>query len=902
MKIIYFFVLFVLCPTLSNAMESNELESIIESLKPQRTHPHSVVNRPQEHFHEYYLSGAGLSCGFRIFGLERKEGISLIRQNLTSATIQKFVSNSIFQEEANKFKEIYHQEKEDIDLEGFSADDKNRHTYLDFYAEENRALPLEVNRFENGAPVPNYEKTFGLLDALALLQKKNLYVYVRREGDPSSLLLVHTCFIHVDSPYLRSLYHSDHFNFLVDRTDKKACDEAECQETLYLEQQRKRLASSSDCEEAEKATSVSSSDIISLDEDDSSDLEFQQNIPEERDSNVPARAAIPLVTELWSEVEEPRSFAPRTLNLTLETVSQFINQDKGVSHFSKLTRKESIEAAFTFLKNGLTSTTSSLSEEDKIMYQFGVVRLFLEFDYHPSPLSLNQHGNDLSQHIKSIIKKYSKSREAKLKRFANYARIYLGKLYVVLGHFAEAYKVFQQIGNRYTKAYYVDMAEMIIDHGYRPAELGDKDPNEFAISLLMKASKSSKENGERHTRVRKKSRGSTEANPESLGRPHFLTKKTVRKRYTEVYKAAKKTKNLSNQIKETERLKSTKKTPQGSPRIIEKKRPFPQERGPRKTLKRVGQGVRRLGNSDIDDILTSDSEGEFTLSMEVETESDEEKTESDEEKWGFEVDKLPLLRSFSSPTPEGIAEKENELTGLSQTFSSGNLRQEYRRLLCLGKAHRNEKAGFYFWSAKSIAEEIGDRFLEAQALIGLGNARAGTEHYRAALVIAREIKDLSLEVQALIGLGNARDSNRIEHYRDALDIAREIKDLSLEAQALIGLGNARAGTEHYRAALVIAREIKDLSLEAQALIGLGNARAGIEHYRAALDIARKIGDLFLEAQAKIGLGNAYCAAKNNEEGLKHFSKALKIAPTQELRNKALSGQKKAQSFIKSNRR
>ncbi len=166
-------------------------------------------------------------------------------------------------------------------------------------------------------------------------------------------------------------------------------------------------------------------------------------------------------------------------------------------------------------------------------------------------------------------------------------------------------------------------------------------------------------------------------------------------------------------------------------------------------------------SSYMDDVLPSEGEELLTHSMEVETESDEEEGE-------FEADKLSSPRGFFSPTAEDIAEEENELTGLSQTFSSRNLRQEYRRLLCLGKAHRHEKAEGYFWSAKSIAEEI--------------------------------------------------------------------------------------------------------------------------------------GDLSLEAQAEIGLGNAYCAAKNNEEGLKYFSKALKIAPTQELRNKAFSGQEKAKSFIKRKRR
>ena len=204
MKIIYFFVLSVLGSTLSNAMDSKELDSIIESLTPQRTQPHSVVNRPQENFHEYYLSGAGLSCGFRIFGLERKEGIELIRSNLNSNTVKKFVSNSILREEGNNFKEIYHQEKNEVpNLKEFSQNDDNRKIYLKFYAEEARALPLEMNRFRNGNAIPNSEETFGILDALPHIQQKNLYVYVR--DDPSSsLILMHTFYSDKERLYFKT--------------------------------------------------------------------------------------------------------------------------------------------------------------------------------------------------------------------------------------------------------------------------------------------------------------------------------------------------------------------------------------------------------------------------------------------------------------------------------------------------------------------------------------------------------------------------------------------------------------------------------------------------------------------------------------------------------------------------
>ena len=163
-------------------------------------------------------------------------------------------------------------------------------------------------------------------------------------------------------------------------------------------------------------------------------------------------------------------------------------------------------------------------------------------------------------------------------------------------------------------------------------------------------------------------------------------------------------------------------------------------------------------------------------------------------------------------------------------------------------------------TALQLAGDIGDKSLQAEAHIGLGNARDGDDkaHYREALGLAGEIGDKSLQAQAHIGLGNARDGDRIVHYREALRLAGEIGDESLQAQARIGLGNARAGVENYREALGLAGDIGDKSLQAQARIGLGNARDGdrIVHYREALRLAGEIGDKSLQAQAHIGLGNA----------------------------------------------
>lgn len=98
---------------------------------------------------------------------------------------------------------------------------------------------------------------------------------------------------------------------------------------------------------------------------------------------------------------------------------------------------------------------------------------------------------------------------------------------VALGHLDDAYEMFMTVGDKYTKTYLVDIAEMIIDHGYRPSDLGNKDPNEYVIELLSSSNSAPKSGGSKRTRA---TFGGYEANLESIGRPQFLTSKPVQKR------------------------------------------------------------------------------------------------------------------------------------------------------------------------------------------------------------------------------------------------------------------------------------------------------------------------------------------------------------------------------------
>jgi tetratricopeptide (TPR) repeat protein len=75
----------------------------------------------------------------------------------------------------------------------------------------------------------------------------------------------------------------------------------------------------------------------------------------------------------------------------------------------------------------------------------------------------------------------------------------------------------------------------------------------------------------------------------------------------------------------------------------------------------------------------------------------------------------------------------------------------------------------------------------------------------------------------------------------------------------------------------------------------------IKNYQEALRIALRLQNRSLKAKALIGLGNVYNAQDDFKATYFHFSGALKIAPTQQLRQKARNGMERAESFLRSNR-
>jgi tetratricopeptide (TPR) repeat protein len=94
------------------------------------------------------------------------------------------------------------------------------------------------------------------------------------------------------------------------------------------------------------------------------------------------------------------------------------------------------------------------------------------------------------------------------------------------------------------------------------------------------------------------------------------------------------------------------------------------------------------------------------------------------------------------------------------------------------------------------------------------------DQHRKALVLAHEITDRFLEARAYHGSGDAHLAVRnygaaAEDYQTAIELSRQIHDRYQEAQALRGLGHALSHIEgaaaaraHWRRALVILEEIQ----------------------------------------------------------------------------------------------
>lgn len=209
----------------------------------------------------------------------------------------------------------------------------------------------------------------------------------------------------------------------------------------------------------------------------------------------------------------------------------------------------------------------------------------------------------------------------------------------------------------------------------------------------------------------------------------------------------------------------------------------------------------------------------------------------------------------------------------------------------------------YLQTALKIAQEVGDKRGEGDALGNLGIAyadlgqpRKAVEFYEQAMVVAHEIGDRRGERNALGNLGSVciesgEPRKAVDFYERSLVISREIGDRGGEAIALNNLGNAykylgepRKAIKYCERALVIVRGIGNRRGEGNALGNLGNAyldmdkpRKAIELYKQSLAIPRETGDRRAEDTTLANLGNIYLRSGQSRKAIEFYDQSLAIA-------------------------
>ena len=165
--------------------------------------------------------------------------------------------------------------------------------------------------------------------------------------------------------------------------------------------------------------------------------------------------------------------------------------------------------------------------------------------------------------------------------------------------------------------------------------------------------------------------------------------------------------------------------------------------------------------------------------------------------------------------------------------------------------------------------------------------------FELALDIAQRIGDRKVEGDALQNLANALYFQRnfpraLEVYERRLSMERERNDPEALAASLVGIGNVRyalaeyaTALTHYREALTLQEPLADQAAAASTLISTGNVRyllgdypAAILDYRRSRDLHRESGNTAGASLALGGLGRVYVAQGDFAAAIEAFSGVL----------------------------
>ncbi len=929
-------------------------EEIKRETRPQRGLLPLIVQDRDETFHEYYISGSGFACGFRLFGLERQQGVSLLEKNLTSLTVQKFIKNSICNEDSARFFKIFKRAQPTGHLEKFASKSRNQKLYLNYFKKDKTELDIIGNCYSDGRTAEGGESCLGLMDALAYIQRKNLYIYKKPENDEHDLFLYHVFSMPGNQTRINSFYKGHHFNRLVSPDNREERREALLREEEYLKltAQSVQNATLGDGEDQEfngyllsfPSDSVRAQDCFPVkeeeteDDDEESSVDYLPLSPREQNSSLLVKKeeenddssfrssslSSDERSSSSSEGEEEPSFITSEL-------ANFIDQRSPT--LPGLSERGSLKKAYNVLSDKIQAVLDLDSPRHFFVAKviaciFGTARLAYEHNFCPQWQSRQDQARGLSKILMYIAKKLDIPSTPFQRRFANYAKIYAGKALMALNEFHKAHTLFRQVKKQYSKTGLIDVAEMILEHGYRPDDLGDEAPEDYSKRLLQEAGKRPSAIPPRRRQPRPKRLDQNMA-VEKAGHPLFANRR--RKETRKLWEVAdphvpSSSSSSSSEEEEGEELKETISSPETRP-IRSNKRSAAElqnkqvQKRPRMVRKIPSSSsssseededspqtpreasIESLPSSPLDLGMTSQPRSRQNLrkrSAFIALDIKQEPSSPKRLKLSDQVIDSERETSSSSSSSEdnSILEemqrqkhRENQILR-SFAFGERTPHQECRRLLLLAEATKGEESEKYIDQAEKFVRELKSDQLMARVLVNKGNNNRKINSTDEAIRCFNEALKLAhpksiTAIKANIGIGNKYGSLKKDEeasvyfkkaYKDALN--NDFKDL--QVQALLGLGNFRnhEAEGRLRKALEIANAISHVYLQTRAHLSLGNITFGQErkeHFEKAVSLADKSKEKHLQVRARLGLVESLFAEKEYEKAIKYMKEARELA-------------------------
>jgi len=251
---------------------------------------------------------------------------------------------------------------------------------------------------------------------------------------------------------------------------------------------------------------------------------------------------------------------------------------------------------------------------------------------------------------------------------------------------------------------------------------------------------------------------------------------------------------------------------------------------------------------------------------------------------------VPLPDSAEKTTPESLEEQAD------RAFDQGG------QLFEQGTAEALVAAQDKLQEARTLYQQLGDRSLEAETLIGLAfvakasrNPQAALDYLQQALTLKEAVEDLPGVADVLFNLGRSYAelgtfTPALDAYNRARDLYQELDFPSAEAFSLTergavydALGEYQQALDAYNEALPLWKEAGDRQGEAVTYNNIGKIYDDLGQYREALDYYNQALPLYRELDYTAGvaltlnnIGNVYEALGDKQTALDRYNEALPL--------------------------